>query len=181
MIIQVQHILNLPVILENGKRAGKVRDIWFDEFWTMTAIVLDARVWFRKAAKVVSWDDVISCEHDALLIRNDAIITTVDKKQLLRTFHSGVVSIKDMPVYTKEGQYLGEVADVYFKKSKGTQVIGYELTDGFLADLMQGRRRLFLPEGPDEVTLGEDAIMVPVSFERVLEKDHTWKVTGEDG
>jgi uncharacterized protein YrrD len=181
MIIQVQHILNLPVLLENGKRAGKVRDICFDEFWTITGVMLDSRVWFRKAAKVVSWDDVISCEHDVLLIRNDSVISTVDKKQFLRTFDSGVVRVKDMPVYTKEGQYLGEVADVYFKKSKGTQVVGYELTDGFLSDLAGGRRRLFLPEGPDEVTLGEDAILVPVSFERVLEKDHTRKVTGEDG
>lgn len=172
-MIQVQHILGLPVLLENGKRAGKVKDIWFDEFWKMVGVVLDSRVWFRKAAKVVRWEDVISCGEDSLLIRNSSVISTIDKKQLLRTFQCGVVRLKDMPVYTKEGQHLGEVADVYFKKSEGTQVIGYEITDGFLADLFEGRRRLFLPEGPDNVTLGEDAILVPVSFERVLEKDQT--------
>jgi uncharacterized protein YrrD len=173
-MIQVQQILGLPVLLENGKCAGKVKDIWFDEFWKLVGVILDNNVWFgfRKASKIVYWEDVVHCGEDALLIRNSTVIATKDNKQLLRTFHSGVVRLRDMPVYTNEGIHLGEVSDVYFKPTEGTQIIGYELTDGFLADVFEGRRKIFLPETPENVTLGEDAILVPASYERVLERPY---------
>jgi len=166
-MIQIQLMLGLPVLFTNGKQAGRVKDIWFDEFWSLVGVVLEPRALFRRAFKAVYWKDVVSCGEDALLIGEETEIATVDRKMLLRTFHTGVVRLKDMPVYTKEGQHLGEVADVYFKETEGTQIIGYELTDGFLADVFEGRRRIFLPEQPGNVTLGEDAIFVPASYERV--------------
>jgi uncharacterized protein YrrD len=168
-MIQVQRILGLPVLLQNGKSIGKVKDIWFDEFWKLVGVILDSNAWlgFRKASKVVYWEDLVHCGEDALLIRNSTVIATKGNKHLLRTFHTGVVRLKDMPVYTNEGQHLGEVADVYFKQSAGTQIIGYELTDGFLADVFEGRRQIFLPEAPENVTLGQDAILVPASYEKV--------------
>lgn len=169
-MIQVQRILGLPVLLQNGKSAGKVKDIWCDDRWRLAGIILDSNAWlrFRKASKVVNWEDIVHCGEDTLLIRNSTVITTRINKDLLRTFYTGAVRIKDMPVYTDKGQHLGEVADVYFKQSVGTQIIGFELTDGFLADVFEGRRQLFLPESPENVTFGEDAIVVPASYEKVL-------------
>ncbi|MCD9023094.1 PRC-barrel domain-containing protein [Cohnella silvisoli] len=182
-MIQVARMIGLPMLLENGKCIGKVKDIWFDEFWKLVGVVLDRVVWtgIRKKPKIVYWEDIVYCGEDALLIRDSTVIAAKDNKQLLRTFHSGVVRLKDMPVYTIDGQRLGEVSDVYIKPSEGTQIIGYELTDGFLADVFEGRRKLFLPEAPENITLGEDAILVPASYERILTRDHTRKVTGEDG
>lgn len=173
-MIQLQRIIGLPVLLHNGRCIGKVKDIWFDEFWKLIGVILDNHVWlgFRKASKVISWEDVVHCGEDALLIRNVTVIATKHNKQLLRTFLTGVVRLKDMPVYTSEGHYLGKVADVYFNSSVGTQLIGYELTDGFLADVLEGRRKLFLPEVLENVILGEDAIFVPASYERILEKPY---------
>jgi uncharacterized protein YrrD len=182
-MIQVGRMIGLPVLLDNGKCVGKVKDIWFDEFWELVGVVLDRydRIGFRKKPKIVYWVDIVHCGEDAVLIRNSTVIATKDNKQLLRTFNTGVVRLKDMPVYTVEGQHLGEISDVYFKSSEGTQIIGYELTDGFLADVFEGRRKLFLPEAPENISLGEDAILVPAYYERILTRDHTRKVTGEDG
>lgn len=167
-MIQIQHVLGLPVLRQNGKRVGRVKDMRFDEFWSLDGIVLDSRVWMRKAYKIVDWEDVSSCGPDAVIIGDDAQVRIVDKRRLLRTFDTGVTQLRDMPVYTKEGQHLGDITDVYFKETAGKQIIGYELTDGFLADVMEGRRRLFVPDQPDNVTIGENAIIVPASYERVL-------------
>jgi len=183
-MFQVERVLGLPVLLESGKSVGKIKDVWFDEFWRLVGVVLDRYArsgLFRKLSKIVYWDDVVHLGEDALLIRNGTAIASIHGNELLRTFHTGVVRLKDMPVYTIEGQYLGKVSDVYFKPSEGTQILGYELTDGFLADVMEGRRKLFLPEAPDKMTLGNDAILVPASYERILARAPTWKVTGEDG
>ncbi|RIE03229.1 photosystem reaction center subunit H [Cohnella faecalis] len=165
----------------SGRSSGKVKDVWFDEFWRLSGVVLDTRVWLSKAVKAIKWDNIVSCGEDALLIRDSGAVETIDRNQLLRTFNGGVVRLKEMPVYTVAGIELGKVADVYFKDSEGTPLVGYELTDGFLADVFEGRRRLYLPDGPENVILGEDAILVPASCERVLERDHTRKVIGEDG
>jgi len=183
-MLQVERILGLPALLESGKRIGNVKDLWFDEFWQPVGVVLDKYVrsgLVRKRSKIVYWEHIVRLGEDALLIRNDAPIATKSGNELLRTYHTGVVRLKDMPVFTVEGQYLGKVSDVYFKPSEGTQIIGYELTDGFLADVFEGRRKLFLSDAAENATLGEDAILVPASFERVLTREPTWKVTGEDG
>lgn len=183
-MFQVERILGSPALLESGRSVGKVKDFWFDEFWRPIAVILDRHVrfgWFRKLSRIVYWKDIVRIGEDALLIRSGAEIATKRGKELLRTYHTGVVRLKEMPVLTVEGQYLGKVSDVYFQAAEGTQVIGYELTDGFLADVLEGRRKLFLPEGPEQATLGEDAIVVPASCERILARDPTWKATGEDG
>jgi uncharacterized protein YrrD len=175
-MIQVERVLGLPVLLESGKCIGKVKDLWFDEFWSLVGVVLDKHArsgLIRKMPKIIYWEDIVHCGEDALLIRDSTVIAIKDSTQLLRTFHTGVVRLKCMPVYTIEGQHLGEVSDVYVKTTEGTQIIGYELTDGFLADLFEGRRKLFLPESPENITLGEDAILVPASYERILTRDHT--------
>jgi len=169
-MIQIQQVLGLPVLLQSGRCVGRVKDIRFDEFWSLSGVVLDHRVWLRKAYKVVDWDDVVSCGPDALFIHDRADIRVVDKKRLLRTYHTGVIQLKDMPVYTKEGLRLGDITDVYFKETAGRQIVGYELTDGFIADVMEGRKKLFLPEQPESVTIGENAVIVPASYERVLER-----------
>ncbi|MBW5444996.1 photosystem reaction center subunit H [Cohnella sp. CFH 77786] len=171
-MLRIQSLLGLPVLLQSGKKAGEVKDVWFDEFWSMAGIVLDTRVWQRKTFKCIRWRDIDACGEDALIIRDRQAIVKMDKSQMLRSFHGGVVRLKDMPVYTVHGQELGRISDVYFKESEGTPLIGYELTDGFLSDVLEGRRRLLLPEGPEQITLGEDAILVPASYERVLTREH---------
>ncbi|WP_230986655.1 PRC-barrel domain-containing protein [Cohnella fermenti] len=167
----MQQLIGLPVFLQNGKKAGRIRDVGFDEFWQLSCIVLDSQVWFRRAVRIVRWADVMKCGGDAVIIASRQAIATIRARELLRSFHTGVVQLRELPVFTEDGQELGRVSDVYFPKTEGTQIIGYELTDGFLADVFEGRRKLLLPEGPEGVTLGEDAILVPASCERVLERD----------
>ncbi len=53
------------------------------------------------------------------------------------------------------------VEDVYFQEELGT-IIGYELTDGFLSDVTQGRK--MLPK-VEPLTVGTDAIVVPSEME----------------
>jgi uncharacterized protein YrrD len=180
VLLQAQNVIGLPALLPNGRSVGRVEDVWFDEFWHLAGIVLETGFRLRRDARVVETENVLEWGDDALMIRSREAVVSRPKNQLFRTFHSGVIQLKEMPVYTEDGQELGRVSDVYFRPQAGTPLIGYELTDGFLADVLEGRRRLFLPDGPDQITLGEDAILVPVSFGRILERDHTGKETGED-
>ena len=58
---------------------------------------------------------------------------------------------------TVTGSELGRLENVYFLEEMGT-LIGYELTDGFLTDLKEGRKTLHPAE---RLTWGDDALIVP--------------------
>lgn len=181
--LRIQSILGLPVLAQDGAKAGEVTDVWFGEQWQLAGVVLKARFGYGKTRRTVRWHDVLTYGEDALLIEGRQSVTKIDKNSMPRAFVSGTVRLKDMPVYTVSGLHLGKVTDVYFKAPEGTPLIGFELTDGFLSDLLEGRRRLMLPEGPEPVTIGEHAIMVPESYERVWMRDkrEMRKVTGDEG
>jgi len=170
-MLRVTHMLRLPVIDgRTGRTVGHVKDVGFDEHWRLTGLILGAaRWWFRTVYRAVSWDHVRACGEDAVVITSAEAVRRLARGALFRAFETGAVPLRDLPVVTRDGQQLGRVADVYFTPDVGTPVLGYELTDGFVSDLMEGRKWLRLSADPDEVTLGEDVILVPAQSVNLLE------------
>jgi len=161
-VIKLQHMIGLPVLeIDDGKQLGHVKDAWFDEHWQLTGIVLDAGRRFFSPMKSVLWSDVLICGNDAVLIMNGASVRRAKPAEIQRSFLCGPTRLKDLLVVTVDGEQLGRVSDVYFSEILGTQIVGYELTDGFIADVMEGRRWLPVPSDLDSVMLGENAIIVP--------------------
>jgi uncharacterized protein YrrD len=169
-VIKVQHLIGQPVIdSTTGKQAGIVKDIWFDEHWILKGIILETGSWLSRGITGLLWDAVVACGEDAVLISDRQVMRKLGKDEVLRCFQTGVIKLKDLPVITREGIQLGRISDVYFDQNMGTPIVGYELTDGFISDLKEGRKWLRISDYPDEVTLGEDAILVPVRAEEDLE------------
>ncbi|MBD2870399.1 PRC-barrel domain-containing protein [Paenibacillus arenilitoris] len=169
-MIKLQQLIGLPVIvIHSGRMVGTVKDAWFDEHWQLKGIILEYAKWFALSVKTVKWSDVLSCGEDTVIISSETAIVRMKPKQILRSFYTGLVKLRDLPVVTVLGEQLGRVSDVYFYPNQGTQIVGYELTDGFVSDLMEGRKWLRAPSDPDAVLLGEDAIIVPAVSEAELE------------
>jgi len=166
-----QRLIGLPVIVEStGHRAGKVLDLWFDEHWSFRGFLLKARRWwFKRYYDAALWEDVTACGSDAILIPDKDAVKRFEASDIGRTFHTGRIRLKDLPVITDEGRQLGRVSDVYFQGFQGTPITGFELTDGFVSDLIEGRKRLKTPADPGLMTLGENAILVPARCEQDLE------------
>jgi len=169
-VIKLQGLIGLPVIvIHSGKLVGTVKDAWFNEHWQVQGLVLDFAKWFGSAVKAIHWSSVIACGTDTVIISSEEALIKLKPAEVLRAFYSGVVKLKDLPVMTVQGVQLGRVSDVYFYPNEGTQIVGYELTDGFVSDLMEGRKWLKAPSDPQAVLLGEDAIIVPAVSETELE------------
>ncbi len=169
-MIKLQQLIGLPVIvLQTGKRVGTVKDAWFDEHWQLKGLVIGYSGWIGNAMKAIGWSEVVSCGKDAVIITGKEAIIRMKQSQIKRAFYTGITRMKDLPVVTVQGVQLGRVSDVYFYPFQGTQIIGYELTDGFVSDLMEGRKWLRAPEEPGQIKLGEDAIIVPAISEAELE------------
>lgn len=169
-MIKLQQLIGLSVfVMHSGKRIGTVKDAWFDEHWQLNGIIIDFASWFATSLKVVPWTEVLSCGEDVVLISSEKVILRMKPNQIMRAFYTGVTKLKDLPVVTVQGMQLGRVSDVYFYPFQGTQIVGYELTDGFVSDLMEGRRWLKAPSDKEQIMLGEDAIIVPAVSEAELE------------
>ncbi|CAM4368508.1 PRC-barrel domain-containing protein [Paenibacillus tarimensis] len=170
-MIKLQNVLRLPVIeVGTGDQIGKVMDLWFDEHWVASGLIIQSsRWWLTTYYTAVLWDNVQACGSDAVMIKDRNDVQRLRATEIGRTFQTGVIKLRDMAVVTEKGNQLGHVSDVYFRKEMGTPIVGFELSDGFVSDLMEGRKWLKIPADPDEVTLGEDVIIVPARCEKDLE------------
>lgn len=164
---RARDFLGLPVLsVESGNQVGNARDLLIDETWNIQGIILETRHWFS-SLKYVQWDDVIACGEDAITIPDESTIRTLEEGAHLNAFLTGKRSVKGLPVITVNGHQLGMVEDVYFDDQMGRQIVGYELSEGFISDLREGRKWLPLPEN---VTRGADAIIVPVHCDEEVEE-----------
>ncbi|MGU3472968.1 PRC-barrel domain-containing protein [Paenibacillus sp. D51F] len=170
-VMKLQHIIGLPVLISHtGRMAGRIKDVWFDEHWKLKGFVLDGWCWKPRTVRTVLWDEVLTCGEDCVFIRGKESVRTASVSIAQRSFLNGCVRLKDLPVVTAGGSQLGRVSDVYIDPFMGTQLVGFELTDGFVSDLMDGRRWLRAPRDSDVFLLGEDAIIVPTMDESSLER-----------
>lgn len=169
-MIRLQQLIGLPVfVMDTGKQVGVVLDAWFDEHWRLQGLVLEYAKWFAIKVRTVPWSSVLSCGEDAVFIKDESQLMTSKRQLLQRGFSTGVIHLKDMPIITVTGSQLGRVSDVYFHPLQDTQIVGYELTDGFVSDLMEGRKWLKAPRNMQDILLGQDAIIVPAVSESELE------------
>lgn len=143
--------------LSNGKQIGKAMDVIFDSDWQIQGILLEQGSWFQKS-RYIPISHIHAIGDDAVTIHHEQQTSTLELGEYY-SLTTGPRKVKGIPVLTANGHQLGMVEDVYFLEEVGT-IIGYELSDGFLSDIKEGRRTL---KRPNKTTFGEDAIIVPVS------------------
>lgn len=170
---KARDVIGLPVInVETGKQVGSAHDLLLNSEWKIEAIILGAKHWFSSPA-YIEWNDVLALGEDAITIPGDEVVKAMEDDLPFYSLVGGHKKVKGLPVITVNGQQLGIVEDVYLEEKMGKHVIGYELSEGFITDLREGRKWLPIPES---VILGEDAIVVPVRCNEELEEIFVSKV-----
>jgi len=164
---RARYVIGLPILcVETGKHAGIAKDLLLNAEWQVEAILLEIKHWYSDA-KFISLSDVIAIGEDAITIPNLDVVKPFVEQLEWTALLSGDNKVKGMPIITVNGQQLGVIEDVYLEPKWGKQVIGYELTEGFISDLKEGRKWLPLP---DSVKIGEDAVIVPVGASEALQE-----------
>jgi uncharacterized protein YrrD len=166
LLRRARDVIGLPIIcVQTGKQAGIAKDILLDDNWQLQLVLLENKHWFSTPACIL-WEDIIALGEDAITIDDEECLSELGEQYLNYTsMLNGDRKVKGMSVVTVNGTHLGVVDDVYLDHQQGKHVIGFELTEGFISDLKEGRKWLSLPE---YATLGEDAIIVPVRCTELL-------------
>ncbi|TVY11955.1 PRC-barrel domain-containing protein [Paenibacillus cremeus] len=164
---KARNVIGLPIIcVGSGEQVGTVKDLLLNDEWQVEALLLEAKHWFSDVT-CIRLPDVIAIGDDAVTIEHPGVIIRWEDQSQLIAWLSGDRKVKGLPILTVNGQQLGVIEDVYLEPNKGTKVIGYELTEGFISDLKEGRKWLPLP---DSVKIGKDAVIVPVDASEALQE-----------
>lgn len=166
--MRLQDLIGLAVYeVEEGNEIGKIVDILLDSNWNITGIELESKSFFGGHVKFVAWKDIVAYGEDAVMIRSKESIDKADADHIPCTFLLGKNKLKDLKVLTTTGTILGRISDVYFDQKLGNTIGALEISDGLVTDLIEGRK--WLPCS-DEMSIGENALMVPAMSEERLQK-----------
>ena len=167
-------ITGLQVIAQDtGAHLGPVLDLVFDHDANQClALLLRDRGLF-KGAQVVLWNDVSTIGKDAVLVRSaDTVIDPYDVARLRELMETqNDTHLSGTKIMSEDGRDLGNFGDVYLDETSG-QVVGYEVSGGFVSDTMSGKR--FVPAArTDDLRVGQDVILAAPSLNSELERQAT--------
>ncbi len=156
-MLKAREIIGLPVIsIKTGKRLGTAKDVLLNAQWELTGILLNpGRMFFPP--QIIEQKNLIAIGEDAITVPGKEAMRRLDRNSPLFSLRFGKKIITGMPVMTRSGMQLGRLEDVYLEDPSVNKINGLELTDGFISDLMEGRK-CFPLDG--EAAIGEETILV---------------------
>ncbi|MDR7315098.1 PRC-barrel domain-containing protein [Brevibacillus nitrificans] len=152
-------VVGLPVVcLQTGEAIGTVRDILCDSSWYVRGVLLSEQGWFHPGTYIPT-ERIHAVGESCLTVSGKDAITPLLHLAGLEPvgFVTGKTKLKGKAVITASGELLGRLEDVYFS-ANWEKLVGYELSNGWFADITEGRKRLF---APPTVIVGEENLIVP--------------------
>lgn len=156
---RARDVLGLPVVcLDSGERIGTVRDILCDKMWRTLGIVLEERSWFQPGT-FIPFEMIQAVGEDCLTVQGKDTATSMESLAGLEVLglFTGNNRLCGKTVLTERGESRGVVEDVYFSPN-WDRLVGCELSEGWIADLTTGRKRLPLET---QLIVGKDALIIP--------------------
>ncbi|SEM73173.1 PRC-barrel domain-containing protein [Lihuaxuella thermophila] len=151
-----QEVIGLPIIhLSSGKKIGTVTDLLFDGSQQLRGVLVE-NGGFLKKRRYIPAESITSIGKDAVIVDNMHAVLPLDSVAEQWTgILSGHKRLKGRPVVLSNGCEIGMIENVYFLEEVGT-LIGYEISDGILNDLRQGRKML---KSTQPLIWGEDVLI----------------------
>lgn len=147
---------NLPIFeLKTGEKIGEVCDLHISNDGIVKGLLVKNGVFFKKT-KMINVRNISSFGSDGVMIEDCNLLEPLEEsvEYTIQNQHRLLGRV----IMTKEGERLGILEDVYFQEELGT-IVGYELSDGFFSDIIDGKRVVKTNEPP---AIGKDAIIVNV-------------------
>lgn len=149
-------VLGLAVIdVTSGKKLGQVDDLLFDREGRLHGLSLSRTSWFEKKI-YLPLDHILSIGEDCVTLKGPLPDKLPLPKEEWFRYSRGEQQMLGRPVITTNGKQLGILEEVYFDEKQGN-IVGYELSDGFMNDMMDGRQLICQP---DQFLFGQDAFVV---------------------
>ncbi|RKD23939.1 hypothetical protein BEP19_05815 [Ammoniphilus oxalaticus] len=156
-MLKANEVISLPVLdLESGQERGNVRDVLFCDDWTFQGLLVEVKALFRKN-RFVPLHKVHAFGEDFVVIKNEQGLQPAQDAEGYNGIRTGPVVVIGKPAISSDGQFLGQIEDVYFQTEFG-EIVGYELSDGIFSDIVEGRKTVSHVEN---AKISDDAVILP--------------------
>jgi uncharacterized protein YrrD len=146
----------LPVYAKDtGDKLGEVFDLCLSNVGRVEGVIVRNGTIFKKSS-LIHFEDVSSFGSDGIMVENASIIQPAHDD--VTHISEGKERLVGKPLLSSEGEHLGLLEDVYFHEEMGI-IVGYECSDGFFADITEGKRVIKTEDPPK---IGKDAIVVNI-------------------
>ena len=152
-------LIGMPIVgQDDGARVGVVKDLVFDhDTDEVLALVLAEKDLFGLIdAVIVPWRYVRNLGNDFILVENSQAKMHLRDDARIKGMTNRETVLSGTQVLTAEGKHIGTLADMCIDEQSG-RVIGYEVSGGFFADTLRGKK--FVP-APPGLSVGKDAAII---------------------
>ncbi|WP_239582844.1 PRC-barrel domain-containing protein [Bacillus tianshenii] len=141
----------------SGNKIGRITDFCIEEPGKIKGLLIDGKGVFHRK-KFLPFEHIISFGDDGVMVEARAL-DSLSKEEDKEVYFIHGHGIKGKSFLTGEGNKLGLLDDVYFEEETGT-IVGYEVTDGFFADIAEGKKII---HHPSDLIIGKDTVVVSIS------------------
>ena len=164
-----KELLGLALVgQQDGKRVGTVKDLLFDHDTDQLLGFLTAEkdLFGLIDALIVPWREVVSIAGDVILVHSEKSRIHLKDDPQAHAMAQRETVLSGTQVLGQDGHRIGTLADMFIDETTG-RVTGYEVSGGFFADTLRGKK--FLP-APPGLTIGRDAAIVSPQAEARIEE-----------
>jgi uncharacterized protein YrrD len=160
-------ITGLNVLGNDGANLGKVIDLIFDHDADQCVgfVLREKELFGIIKPQIVPWAEIVNIGKDAVMVKGASSVITPDDAPNIRRVMGRDTHLSGSKIYSEDGTDLGSFGDVYLDEVTG-RVQGYEVSGGFVADTMSGKRYMSVPI---DRTVGKDVVIVPNRAAQALE------------
>ena len=164
-----KELLGLSLVGQaDGKNLGTVKDLLFDHDTdqVLAFVVAEKDLFGLLDALIVPWREVVSIKGDVVMVKDEKSRIHLRDDPQARAMTQRETVLSGTQVLGQDGHKIGTLADMFIDETTG-RVSGYEVSGGFFADTLRGKK--FLPSPPG-LTVGRDAAIVSPQAEARIEE-----------
>lgn len=160
-MLKGRELLSLPVVtLKDRKQIGEVKDLIYDHAGNrVIGYLVEAGGWLRDG-KGFLHTDIVRREDDCLIVNDELVVRNLSTIPELAEFIHNKHDIRGLRVEHEDGHALGVIQDLVVDGETG-EIMGYEVSDGIIQDLLDGR----LTISTKEIRVNEDKVVAAAAAE----------------
>jgi uncharacterized protein YrrD len=146
----------LPVYSNsNADLLGHIADLCLSSNGSVIGLMMEGKGLFNRD-RFVPIESIEALGENGVMIEDKNKLISIQNMRANYSYNTyGDIHYKS--VLTKEGQKLGLLEDVYFSEKEGI-IEAYELTDGFFADIAEGKK--VVKATGESLLISKDAIVI---------------------
>lgn len=163
-MLKGRELLSLPVVtLKDRTQIGEVKELIYDHTKNQViGYLIEPGGWLRDG-KGFLHVDLVRRDEDCLIINDESVVRKLGTIPELKEIKESQNDLRGLRVEQENGHILGVIQDLVVDGETG-EILGYEVSDGFIQDLLDGRVTISIRS----ISIDENKVITSQDVENVI-------------